>query len=117
MLYLQTSRRRGQQERLKKAKEIRAEFVLPQSVVVHWDGKMLRLRGKILSNRVCVYISGVDQELRKLLGIPEAKDGTGEAEFNIVRNALEQWMVKEEVVGLVFDTTATNTGKEKGCCR
>ena len=90
---------------------------MPEKLVVHWDGKMLRLRGHIVSHRVCVYLSGVDQELRKLLGIPEAKDGTGESEFNIVKTALEQWMVKEQIVGLVFDTTTTNTGKEKGCCR
>ena len=112
-----TAWRRGQQQRLKKANEIKAEFALPEKLVVHWDGKMLRLRGRIVSHRVCVYLSGVDQEVRKLLGIPEAKDGTGESEFNIVKTALDQWMVKEQIVGLVFDTTATNTGKEKGCCR
>ena len=109
--------RKGQQQRLKKAKEVRAEFVVPEKVVIHWDGKMLRLRGRVASNRVCVYLSGVDKELRQLLGIPEAEDGTGAAEFRIVREALDKWMVNEEIIGMVFDTTATNTGRERGCCR
>ena len=112
-----TAWRIGQKQRLKKAKEIRDEFVLPNKLIIHWDGKMLRLRGRVMSNRVCVYISGVDRELRKLLGIPEAKDGSGASEFHIVKEALDKWMVNEQIVGMVFDTTATNTGREKGCCR
>ena len=115
-----SARRRGRVARLKTSKKIREDFLCPNKTVLHWDGKTLKLRGRVTSSRVAVYLSGLgapEDQLRKLLGIPEAKDGTGSEEFHIVQKCLETWEVKEQVVGLVFDTTATNTGKEKGCCR
>ena len=111
--------RKGRSARVKRAREIKEGFSCPSKVVIHWDGKTLKLRGKITSNRVCVYLSGLgnQSEIRKLLGIPGAETGTGADEFKIVQKSLDDWNVGDEVTGMVFDTTATNTGKEKGCCR
>ena len=110
--------KKGQQTRLKKATEIKNSFVCPDKVVVHWDGKMLKLRGQISSNRVCIYLSGIEAlQTRKLLGIPEAKTGKGSDEFELVRELMVKWEVKEQTVGMVFDTTATNTGRNQGACR
>ena len=55
---------------------------------------MLNLKGNIKSNRVCVYLTGVDQDKsKKLLGIPDAPNGTGLEEFRIVENLLMDWNV------------------------
>ena len=113
-----TAWRKGQKKRLQKSKQIREEFTCPDRVVVHWDGKTLTLRGNVKSTRVCVYLSGVEAEqTRKLLGIPEAKSGRGEDEFGVVKEHLVKWEVREEVVGMVFDTTSSNTGETSGACR
>ena len=113
-----TAWRKGQRVRLEKAKEIKEDFIIPEKVVVHWDGKTLTLRGRIQSKRVCIYLSGVDAEqTRKLLGIPQAASGTGEDEFEMVKEYLVKWGVRGEVVGMVFDTTSSNSGEHSGACR
>jgi hypothetical protein len=111
--------RRSKEVRAKKAEEIKDDFDCPDLVTVHWDGKMLKLRGNIKSNRVCVYLSGADgTQTRKLLGVPETPDGTGKAESEVVTTMLVDWKVKKNnVVGMVFDTTSSNTGVDKGACR
>ncbi|KZR97635.1 Cc8K15.2-like protein, partial [Daphnia magna] len=50
-----------------------------------------------------------------LLGIPVIKDSTGMSQHNAVIKLLDEWEVTDNVVGMVFDTTASNTGRWKGC--
>ena len=110
--------RKGQQVRVAKAKEICDSFQCPAKGVIHWDGKTLFLRGRVESKRVCVYLSGVEEDRsRKLLGIPEAVSGRGVDEFEIVKECMVKWGVKEQVLGMVFDTTASNSGEHSGACR
>ena len=49
--------------------------------------------------------------------IPQAETGKGIAEFEVVKECMVKWQVKEQVVGMVFDTTAANTGEHSGACR
>ena len=115
---LGTSWYQGSKVRLDKADEIKEKFVCPDKVVAHWDGKTLALRGRIESKRVAIYISGVDGEhTRKLLGIPECVSGQGKDEFEVTKKFLVQWKVKEQLVGMVFDATASNSGEHSGACR
>ena len=93
-------------------------FQCPDLVVVHWDGKILIVRGNTESNRIAVYVSGVDDTgFRKLLGCPETKDGTGKAEAEVVETLLRSWGIGGQVCGLVFDTTSSNTGCDTGACK
>ena len=109
---------KGQKERLKVSANIRENFQCPDLVVVHWDGKILTVKGNKESNRVAVYVSGVDGTgFRKLLGCPETKDGTGKAEAEVVKTLLESWGIEGQVCALVFDTTSSNTGIESGACK
>ena len=109
---------KGQSERLKLSASIMDSFQCPDQVVVHWDGKILTMKGNKDSNRVAVYISGVDDDrFRKLLGCPETKDGTGKAEADVVKTVLRSWNIGGQVCGLVFDTTSSNTGVENGACK
>ena len=86
--------------------------------MAHWDGKTMTLRGRIESKRVCIYLSGVDaEETRKLLGIPQCISGKGIDEFEVTKEFLVEWKVKEQLVGMVFDTTASNSGEHSGACR
>ena len=49
---------KGQKERLKLSATIRENFQCSDLVVVHWDGKILTVKGNKESNRVAVYVSG-----------------------------------------------------------
>ena len=110
--------RKAQEERIKIADSTRENFKVPDMIVTHHDGKIMKTKGNRLSNRVCVYITGVDNTgTKKLLGVPETKDGTGAAEADVVKGQLIKWNIGKEVVGMVFDTTSSNTGAENGACR
>ena len=113
-----TAWKKGQEERLKISASIKEDFECPDLVIVHWDGKILTITGNIESNRVAVYISGVDATgFRKLIGCPETKDGTGKSEAEVVKAFLESWGIGKQICGLVFDTTASNTGCDTGACK
>ena len=113
-----TSWYQRKKERTKRAEKVRAEFSCPDRVVVHWDGKTLTLRGRVESKRVCIYLSGVEAvNMIKLLGIPECSTGKGIDEFELVRDYLVKWEVRKQVIGMVFDTTNSNSGEHSGACR
>ena len=113
-----TAWRKAQEVRTETAANLKEKFKCPTMVTVHWDGKTLTLKQNIKSNRVCVYLSGVEADrTRKLLGVPETPSGTGIDEANVVTEMLVSWDVWQEVIGMVFDTTASNTGAENGACK
>ena len=73
---------KAKKERIKKSEIIKSEYLAPQNLAVHWDGKILKVKGNKTSNRVCVYVTGTDAKgERKLLGVLENESGTGEAEL------------------------------------
>ena len=113
-----TAWRKAQEVRTETAAMIKEAFDCPDKVIVHWDGKTLTLKGNLKSNRVCVYVTGTEAEiLRKLLAVPETPNGTGLAEANTVIEVLTSWNICKEVIGIVFDTTASNTGVDSGACK
>ena len=72
------------------------------------------LTGKV-DDRVAVLVSGKPQiESPKLLGISVIPDSTGVAQHLAVVDLLEDWGILKNVIGLCFDTTASNTGRLKG---
>lgn len=100
---------------------VKENFECPDHVLIHWDGKIMKVKGGKTSERCCVYISGVSEEgdkTKKLLSIPEIPDGTGSSQEFAVTNLVVDWKVKSNIIGLVFDTTASNTqsGKWRGAC-
>ena len=108
---------RSTQKRLQIATSIKDNFQKPERAVAHWDGKLCKEKANLQSNRIAVYVTGAEAKpFRKLLGVPEAPDGTGVAEAEVVQEMLLDWDMKEEVCGMVFDTTSSNTGAEIGAC-
>ena len=83
--------------------------------ILHYDGKIVKefTDGKTLEqDRLAVSISCEGEN--SLLCIPPCLNGTGECQSEKIIEQLESYDFKEDVVGLVFDTTASNTGREKG---
>ena len=50
----------------------------------------------------------------KLLGIPVISRSTGTAQIEAVINLLKDWNCLDVTIALVFDTTASNTGRQNG---
>ena len=108
---------KAKKERIILSKTVKENFVCPARAALHWDGKTLKIKGNKKSGRVCVYLSGVDNDkIKKLLAVPEAMSATGKAEAEAVKKVLMDWQIKEQVVSVVFDTTASNSSGEVGAC-
>ena len=86
---------------------------------LHWDGKTCKLRMDEKSNFVAIYAVSIDgTKIQKLLDIPKVTSGRAEDEFQVLVGVLDSWGIrKEQILGLVFDTTASNTGEWSGVCR
>ena len=52
----------------------------------------------------------------KLLAVPKIGRGTGNEQAAACLTVLDEWKLRDVVQGLVFDTTASNTGIHKGAC-
>jgi len=52
----------------------------------------------------------------EILGVPKIGRGTGKEQAEACLATMDQWSVRQNVVGLVFDTTASNTGFKNGAC-
>jgi len=85
-------------------------FSPPDPLLLHWDAKLLPdiAGGKHKVDRVAVLVSGGGVE--KLLAVPAIGRGTGEEQANACLSTLDDWKLRTQVRGLVFDTTSSNTG-------
>ena len=113
-----TAWRHRTKQRQQLAEEIKNSFCAPDASLLHWDGKSLKLTRGEKKHFIAIYLSGVkDGELSNLLGIPEAPGGTGKEEFEVLKATLESKDIQpRQVVGLMFDTTLSNTGQWEGVC-
>jgi hypothetical protein len=72
------------------------------------------LTGDDKVDRIAVIASGGG--VCKLLGAPGICSGSGKAIAEAVIRCVEEWGIKEQLKGLFFDTTASNTGRKSGAC-
>ena len=107
---------RGRQKNRRQfAEVIKRDFHVDTPLVVHWDGKLMeQLTKKQHVERLPILVSG--EGLEKLLGVPKLSGGTGENQATAVIEALEEWGITDKVIGMCFDTTASNTGIKSGAC-
>ena len=93
----------------------------PKYCALHWDGKLLRdvlgmKEGAVES--LAVLVSGSPEyEEGKLLGVPCIERSTGTSQSAASYDLLTTWGLTENVVALVFDTTASNSGVHKGAAK
>ena len=93
----------------------------PEYAGLHWDGKlMLDITGE-LQEHEAILVSGSPHYLEgKILCVAKLMDeegnptSTGEAQADAVLGQVKAWSVEENIVALVFDTTASNTGVHRG---
>jgi len=95
----------------------RAKSFSPSDLLLlHWDAKLLPdiAGGQYRVDRIAVIVSGGGVD--KLLAVPVIGRGTGEEQANAYLSTLDDWQLRAQVWGLVFDTTSSNTGLSMGAC-
>jgi hypothetical protein len=101
------------------ADQIRDNWTPPATALIHWDGKLMNtLDNADKEERLPILLSGIGGI--KLLGVPGLPHLSTERAGDLISEAsiklLDQWDCKESVVGMVFDTTSSNTGYLTGAC-
>ena len=96
----------------------------PQYLNLHWDGKQVSNMLGEKDEYEAILVSGAPEYIEgKLLSVSKMKDdegnntSTGLAQFEVVREQVLLWDVKDQIKSLTFDTTASNTGAHVGTCR
>ena len=65
-------------------------------------------------DRIAILVSG--QGVEQLLGVPSIPSGSVDAQAEAVVKLVEQWSIAKKVSAIYFNTTASNTGAERGAC-
>jgi hypothetical protein len=85
------------------------------NVILHWDSKAITYVDGKTDERLAVLVTGVGISSRhKLLGIPIIPHSTGWAQKEAIIDLVRQWDIEGNVVGMTFDSTASNTGEKNG---
>ncbi|CAH1099025.1 unnamed protein product [Psylliodes chrysocephalus] len=94
---------------------------LDQTLTSTWDREQLSIRQaiahgnvKTLEDRVAVLVTGKD--FKHLLGVPVAQKGTGEQMAEVVIREVHRFGLSDNIIGMSFDTTWSNTGLIQGAC-
>ena len=86
-------------------------------LMIYIDGKSIPEFSdgmKTSKKRVAVIAKSHKMENEQVLAVPETKSNSGLHQSQAVTPVLEDWEVKNNILGFGFDTTADNTGKHKG---
>ena len=98
------------------SQQIKDKWNPSPKMVVHWDGKLMAsLDYKDTDDRLPVLVSGVNGT--KLLGVSVLPSSTTKADLKhgkvasvATKNLLVDWKCDKNIIGMVFDTTSSNTG-------
>ena len=96
------------------------QWTPPPVCTVHWDGKLTQILGDVrqLEERLTVVVG--DSTRLKLLGVPAYTKGTDEACGTIIARLtyklLQEWRCVDQIINMVLDTTAANTGHLTAAC-
>ena len=83
-------------------------------LVLHWDGKIIQLLSGQTEDRLSIAVSSPNTIPGQFIASPTIADGTGETMAECVYRCIEEFELLDNVEAVVFDTTASNTGKWSG---
>lgn len=83
------------------------------SIVVHWDGKLIpdSVTCKRV-DRLPIIVS--NDKISKIISVPALEDGKGVTQANAIFKCLYEWNLTEKVEGVCCNTTNSNLGRIKG---
>ena len=88
-----------------------------ECIIIYFDGKALaQFHDKIKSvkKRISVVAASPDLPSEQVLGVPFTPSNSGKDQKVVVMEQLVKWELEPFILGLAFDTTSDNTGKNKG---
>lgn len=84
-------------------------------VVLHCDGKIIQYLCGDVEDRLAIAISVPNSVTGQFLASPAIPDGKGVSMANCLQATMEEYELLDKLEAVVFDTTASNTGKYHGC--
>lgn len=116
MTLSRSSIRRSRISNREKQAAVHHAFIHRKPLLLHWDSKLLPdITGrKETVDRIAVLVTSGGEEM--LLGIPKICRGSGKNLADACLATLDDWDIRQQIRGLLFDTTASNTGLKKGAC-
>ena len=117
-----TTRRDVGKAMTEKAEDSKRQFKIKlkdtgRTLFLLFDGKSVEetnRRMKQVRPRLAVVVDSPDLEEPQVLGVPVLKSSSGEDQVEAIWPLLEEWEVLDHLAGVSFDTTAENTGWQKG---
>ena len=70
--------------------------------------------GKEVVDRLPVLVSGVG--IQQWFAVPKIHSGTGDNMASAITTTIVNWKVTDQVKGMCFDTTSSNTDYRNGAC-
>ena len=119
MLPKNTVHRQHQKRSEEAAKEIKEDYISNRSkCVVHRDEKLLPgvsgQTGQV--DRLPALLTSLEDGCTKLLGVPKFSSSADQNTSNAIIAELHSSQCNNQVIGMCFDTTASNTGRQNGAC-
>ena len=98
-------------------KEVFKENLKERDLTLHFDGKSVKefSAGRHLDQeRIAVIVSSPTLKSPQVLGVPPALSSKGVDQLAVLTKLIEEWGVKDYIMAIGFDTTASNTGVNAG---
>ena len=90
----------------------------PDSVALHWDGKVTENRLGEKYEALCIMVTDASRFTSgKVLGIQKIANASGQTQAEATFEMLKTWNLDSKVKALVFDTTASNSGWKRGAAK
>ena len=83
-------------------------------LVLHWGGKIIQVLSGQTEDRFAIVVNSPNTIPGQFIASPAIADGTGETMAEYVYRCIEELELLDNVDNVVFDTTASHTGKWSG---
>ena len=83
--------------------------------ILHWDGKIVKFQSKVTEDHLVICLQHVSSGTQpQFVSAPQTPNGTGVAECEAVVRYIDQLKIEDQIIGHVWDTTPSNTGRHSG---
>ena len=83
-------------------------------VILQWDGKKVKYQSGAEQDRLCIVLHTLPDGRTQFIGAPRTPDGSGDGQCEALIRYADLWGVALHIVGMIWDTTSSNTGRKKG---
>ena len=100
-----------------KIKEIFKNSLSARDLTIHFDGKAVKEYSAgchLEKERIAVIVSSPSLDSPQVLGVPPAEGSKGVDQLAVLASLIEEWGIKDHIMAIGFDTTASNTGINSG---